>query len=344
MNHNVLKIYADKSYLPPGDEYVYLLYPFWGIWLESADDKDKGRFDEFAALGRKFFQLTPLLEQADVALLPFGWQPGNTVYLELAHRQSREAQKYGKKVLVFFNDDSCEPIELDNAIIFRTSSYRSKRRDNEFSLPGWSVDFLQQYNGGRLSIRKKRPVPTVGYCGYVDFIDWNFRSLKKYLLNLTGIRRTEIGPLLRGKAVRILHNDHRVRLNFVQRSGFSGGCDEATRQNYVTNIMESDYALVTRGTGNFSYRLYEVLSCGRIPVFINTDCALPYDHIIDWKNYCVWVESEGMDSLVDKIIEFHHRISEKEFEEMQRTVRRLYEEWLSPVGFHGNLWRFVRSD
>lgn len=343
MNYNVIKIFADKTYLPPGDQYVYLLYPFWGIWPESAGDKDKGRFDEFAARGREFFELTPLLNQADVALLPFGWQPDSKVHLELAHRLSGEGEKHGKKVLVFFNDDSCEPIPLDNSIIFRTSLNRSKRRENEFSLPGWSVDFLRQYNGGKLPIRKKSSVPMVGYCGYVDFIEWGLKSLIKYSLDLASIRKIEVGPYLRGKAVRILRRDRRICLNFIRRSGFSGDCDDYARQEYARNIMDSDYALVTRGKGNFSYRLYEVLSCGRIPVFINTDCALPFDHLIDWRKYCVWVEPEEMETLVDKIIEFHQRISEKEFEEMQFAIRRLYEEWISPVGFHHNLWRCIQS-
>jgi Exostosin family len=161
------------------------------------------------------------------------------------------------------------------------------------------------------------------------------------LRHLTGVRTVEIGPSVRGKAVRTLKNDKRIHFNFIQRPGFCGDCGETLRQEYAQNIFDSDYALVTRGEGNFSYRLYEVLSSGRIPVFINTDCALPYDHLIDWRNYCVWVEYDEIDFLVDKIIEFHQSISEQGFEEMQRAIRKLYESWINPVGFHENLWRYV---
>jgi hypothetical protein len=153
-----------------------------------------------------------------------------------------------------------------------------------------------------------------------------------------GIERT-----LRGLAVRTLKLDPRVKMNFIRRKGFSGGCDEATRREYLFNMVESDYALVIRGAGNFSYRLYEVMSCGRIPVFIDTDCVLPFDGILDWKKYCVWVDASDVVTLGDKILEFHEKISATEFEEMQLSIRRIYEEWLCPTGYFKNIWRNILS-
>ena len=103
----------------------------------------------------------------------------------------------------------------------------------------------------------------------------------------------------------------------------------------------ADYALVTRGEGNFSYRLYEVLSCGKIPLFVDTDCVLPYDGIIDWRKYCVWVDEEEIDMIGERIVEFHERITPARFVELQGEIRRLYEEWVSPVGFFRNLRRCI---
>ena len=339
-----LKIYADKAYLPPKERYVMLLFPFWGLIPEPAGDKDAGRFDEYAKHGKQFFELVPSLADADVAVLPFEWRPGNSAYIDLAMRLADEAEKNGKRVVVFFNSDSDEAISLDNAVIFRTSFYRSTRGPFEFAFPGWSVDFVPRYLDGKLSVRKKDAYPVVAYCGYVDF---DYRSPKSLLLHglrvLSG-RPLNIGASLRGRAVRTLRQDHRIRLNFVGRTGFKGGSGESDRFEYVRNMVEADYALVTRGAGNFSYRLYEVLSCGRIPVFIDTDCVLPFDHLIDWKRYCVWIDVDDIDSIADAIMEFHNSMSDKEFEELQRSIRSLYETWISPVGFYGNLWRCLKQD
>jgi len=49
-----------------------------------------------------------------------------------------------------------------------------------------------------------------------------------------------------------------------------------------------------------SYRLYEALCCGRIPVFIDTDCVLPYDFMIDWKKYFVWVDQSELPLIAEK--------------------------------------------
>ncbi|MCB0202098.1 MAG: exostosin family protein, partial [Anaerolineae bacterium] len=101
------------------------------------------------------------------------------------------------------------------------------------------------------------------------------------------------------------------------------------------------YTLVVRGAGNFSYRLYEVLCCGRIPVFVNTDCVLPYDDVIDWSRHCVWVESHELKRMSETILEFHDSISPADFEDLQRENRRLYEEWLSPTAFFGKMRRYL---
>ncbi len=228
-----LKIYADKAYLPPEERHVMLLFPFWGLIPEPAGDKDAGRFDEYARRGKKFFELVPSLAEADVAIVPFEWRPGNKAYSHLATRLADEAEKNGKRVVVFFNSDSDEAIPLDNAIIFRTSFYRSTRGPFEFAFPGWSVDFVPRYLGGKLSVRKKGPSPVVAYCGYVDYDYRSPKSLLFYGLRVLSGRPLNIGASLRGRAVRMLRHDKRILLNFVGRTGFKGGGGERDRLEYV---------------------------------------------------------------------------------------------------------------
>ena len=334
-----LRVYTDRSYLPAGTRHVVFLFPFWGYIPEPLGDKDEGRFDDYARRGGEYFELTEDLAAADVALLPFEWRLGSPEHVAQAQRLAVEADRRGKKVIVFFNNDSAEPIPIANAIIFRTSFYRSTRQSTECAVPGWSVDFLPRYLGGKLPVREKRPMPVVGYCGYVDYDFATPKSLLVHLARRISGRKIKPGAALRGRALRSLRRTNGLEVNFVYRTDFSGGCDQTLREEYVRNIIDSDYALVTRGVGNFSYRLYEVMSCGRIPVLIDTDCVLPFDHIIDWKRYCVWIDESELSLLGKKILDFHEKLSSEEFRELQINIRRLYEEWLSPVGFHQNLRR-----
>ena len=110
---------------------------------------------------------------------------------------------------------------------------------------------------------------------------------------------------------------------------------------FLQNLLESDYVLCARGYGNYSHRLYEALACGRIPLFIDTDCVLPFDFAIDWKRFCVWVDQVDLRSVADRVAEFHASISGEEFEELQVACRRLWEEWLSPEAFFANFHRHL---
>ena len=340
-----MKLFANRHILPEKKEYISLLYPFWGMIPEIQGSSDQGRFDDYAAQGRNIFTIVESLADADAVVLPFEWrsrkQWGENYErnLQAASDLAAEASRFGKKLIIFFNNDSEEPVPVENSIVFRTSFSRSCRQANEFAMPGWSVDFLVRYLGGELIVRPKQSIPVVGYCGYVDY-DFSLpQSLLMYGLRRLGGRKIKAGAALRGRAVRGLRKEKRLKLDYIYRADFKGGCGERERVEYVQNMTGCDYALVTRGVGNFSYRLYEVMSCGRIPVFVDTDCVLPFDHLIDWKKYCIWVDAAEIEALGEKIVAFHERITPDEFEGLQQSIRKLYEEWLSPTGFYRSIWR-----
>lgn len=115
---------------------------------------------------------------------------------------------------------------------------------------------------------------------------------------------------------------------------------EQSRRQHVENMFESDYVLCTRGSGNYSIRFYETLCNGRIPVFVNTDCVLPFEEWIDWRQYCVWVEAREVSRVAERVAEFHQSLSPAEFKDRQRACRSLWEEWLSPYGFFKNIRRY----
>jgi len=309
-------------------------------------DPDQGRFAGFVSQGGDLFSLGKTPSEADCAIFPLEWQQAghpDLPMIEEAYRAFRREIGDDLKAVVFFNNDSDEMLSFEGpTVVFRTSFSGSTRQPTEHALPGWSVDFLEKYFGGELPLQKtKRSQPVVGYCGYVDY---DHRSLiakaQGVLKNAAGM--TQPHERLRGKAVRLLCGEkNRLRADVVIRNGFwGGGCADPRRQ-YVDNIAACDYALVARGRGNFSYRLYEILSCGKIPVFVNTDCVLPYDRWIDYRDLFVWVEERDLDRIVDIVAEFHESKSEAELVERQQHLRHVYQQWLSPVGFHKNLWRLL---
>jgi len=127
--------------------------------------------------------------------------------------------------------------------------------------------------------------------------------------------------------------------SFFQKTKSDSALRKKQKYEFMQNMLNSDYTFCCRGSGNYSLRFYESLSCGRIPVFLNTDCVLPYDFEIDWKKYCVWIEENELPLIAEKVAEFHENLSPQEFVDLQYSCRKIWEKWISPEGFFANLYR-----
>ena len=112
------------------------------------------------------------------------------------------------------------------------------------------------------------------------------------------------------------------------RSKFAAGSlglNKKSRSEFIKNILSSDYTLCYRGSGNYSLRFYETLCLGRIPLFINTNCKLPFEDKIDWRDICLWVNAKDLDNyLSDIILEYHNALSEKRFIDQQIYCREIW--------------------
>ena len=337
-----------------------MLYPFWGKNLEEPNHPASGRYDRYKDTGSEFLQMTAL-EDADIAVFPGAWEQvyDDSPSLSLAEKFLEKARKAGKTAVIFFWSDSDESVYYEDTIVLRTSLYRSRRDPDEFAMPSWSEDTVERYLNGEPQIRPKLAKPVIGFCGYAAPIHQSIRRrLRNALIKAAnalgpgGIVGDPPGSTLRAEALRVLSRSPQVETNFTVRDRFQGGALQSdgsvdlsvlqkVRHEFVQNMVESDYILCVRGGGNYSYRLYETLSCGRIPVFIDTDCVLPYDFFLDWKKYCVWVDETELPRIADIVADFHDDLSPQDFVNLQLRCRKLWEKWLSPQGFFANFHRHL---
>jgi hypothetical protein len=353
-----LNIFSDRNYLPDDERYEPILYPFWGKPLvNSKRTKDgcypwKECFNGYIQIGESIFELSSL-ENADLAILPYNWAEVKDSRDSLLLMNFLEKAKQSGKLSVSFfgGDQSYKSIPAHSDLVFRNSMYASTRKRNDFASPAWGEDFIKTYFNHQLVIREKQLKPTVGFCGFsaTDGIKTYAKSILYDIGKLLGqqqILKYNISHILRMKALPVLENSPLVKTNFIIRdkpflSETDLNAQDKVRMEYIQNILDSDYIFCCRGYGNFSFRFYEALSCGRIPVFINSQCVLPYDFEVDWKQYCVWVEEDEISCIAEKIVEFHERLQPKEFVELQYECRKIWEQWLSPEGFFANLYRHI---
>ncbi len=119
--------------------------------------------------------------------------------------------------------------------------------------------------------------------------------------------RGQIAPWskLRGEAVPMLEASADIDTCFVLRRRFGGDAGVMEREEYARNMLACDYALVARGCGNFAFRLYEAMSAGAIPVFIDTDCGLLFDDMILYRELFVELPSDDLDEIAHRVMALH---------------------------------------
>ncbi len=357
-----LNIFADRDYLPSALPHFVMLYPFWGKNYEDPTNPNSGRYDQYTDRGSQYFKMTTL-EEAHITVLPFEWgelSKEPEIAQSLAEKMAQVSASQGKPLVIFCLDDSTTPITTQNSLVFRTSLLRSACQPNEFIIPAWSEDFVARYCRGEVKLRSKNQEPVIAYCGYDSLCEPKSKlktrlrmrlgatPIMSRVLSKAGIALVKhplpwlYGSRIRAQALYNLSRTPGIQCNFIIRDSLqhNSNLSISPREQFVENMLGSDYVLCTRGGGNFSYRFYETLSCGRIPLFVNTDCSLPFEQYIDWKKYCVWVEEEDLPHLGDVIREFHAGLSNQEFQDIQLACRQLWLDWLSPQGFFANFHRY----
>lgn len=326
------KVYAP---LLPGKSYIPLLYPNLG-----AEERESILFlsQAFRFLTKPLVKIVDTVEQADAILIPHN-------YSSIAHRsdylrkQAQLAINHGKKLIVFWHGDSDASVNLPNTTVFRTSQYGYKKQSTEIMMPAYADDLLEE----ELQLRSyDHEQPVVGFCGWANYK--NVKNmigtvLKDAVVNVQSLVQPykqvhHKGISIRMHLLKSLQQHESISTNFVIRSSYSGHKKtisikpELARQEYIENMLNSDIALVIKGDGNYSYRFYEALSLGRVPLLIDTDCTLPLEDIIDYDQFMLRLPYAEVDNTANVVTDWWKELNEKKFAAMQKQARATFKKHL----------------
>gem|GEM_PF-341642 len=287
--------------------------------------------------------------QADVHLLPHNYPlvAGNAEYLR---RFQETALRHKKKIVVFWHGDGTGPVALENSIVFRTSQYDSKLRENEHIMPAYAEDL----KGKGLFVRDKTDAPPViGFCGWAQYKNTKnaIGSFVQALPHeayaaLTGFpqgRSFIKGLWLRRKALKSLSQSKSIRTNFLLRSSHSAHAKTIrldpvqARREYIDNMLASDFVLCIRGDGNYSLRFYEALSLGRVPILLNTDVRLPLADVVGYSSFVLSIHIADLPRIDEIVADFWSQQTEQSWFIMQIQARNAFEKYLSIVPY----FRFI---
>ncbi|MDD5469296.1 MAG: exostosin family protein [Candidatus Peribacteraceae bacterium] len=93
-------------------------------------------------------------------------------------------------------------------------------------------------------------------------------------------------------------------------------------QRFHEMMHRSVFALCPRGFGKTSFRMYEAINMGTIPVYIYDEPWLPYTEFLDWEECSVLVPKERI-AEIPAILRFH---SPEDIRRKQQKLRELKEQ------------------
>ena len=194
----------------------------------------------------------------------------------------------------------------------------------------------------------KGEIPSVGFCGRTGSEPcrtlWKMipRAVTRWMGTKPLLGRTKgfrglCGAPLRKDALEHLSTlaakgaiklDATDRKSVIHRPSTQGGAKE----KFHENLRDNQFSLCSRGSENYSFRFYETLAAGRIPVLIDTGCILPLEDEIDWDRLIVRVPCREIPAIGKKIKDFHGALSPEEFVSLQKEILEISEK-LRPENF-----------
>lgn len=144
-------------------------------------------------------------------------------------------------------------------------------------------------------------------------------------------------------------NTHPIRMDMCKHLSGKEGY-EISAGNWSTEVpmnnfkrflditCSSKFGLAPRGYGRSSFRLYEILQLGTVPVYISDVHYLPWTDELDWNDFCVPINEDEIED-IDTILK---SIDDAEYNKLLENGRTVYEEYFSLEGLFKNIIKRIK--
>jgi hypothetical protein len=135
---------------------------------------------------------------------------------------------------------------------------------------------------------------------------------KQTLCSFVGnITSNGVHPNVRYTMFNVLSNQHNFKL--INSGGWTLTVNKELQSLFITETIDSKFALSPRGYGRSSFRFFECFKLGTIPVYIWNDISwLPFQNIIDYSKLCIVIHVSEIENLENILL----NIDEVKYNEM----------------------------
>jgi hypothetical protein len=298
----------------------------------------------------KQIELVDTIKQCDIVVPAYyvNFYYANSLKKELLQINKLAYSTY-KLTVCWTNGDWGITPNLSNFHLYRYSGYLSRNPGNQFCCPYfYNIDPLPTFYNGILPLHLSKPkTPIIGFCGRASKNQFNSivdisKNIARKGLKFINLRHEDFekyygSSFKRSQMLSMLEKSNLVETNFIKLKKYAGGADIAGLDKelsriFFQNMKESHYIFCFRGWGNFSHRLYETMSAGRIPIIISSDNNIPFSDKINWNIFPI-INLKDAKYIDEKVACFHSNIEEEAFVNLQLKARKIWEDYLQYKGF-----------
>ena len=142
---------------------------------------------------------------------------------------------------------------------------------------------------------------------------------------------------IREKMESILSNNKDYLLKVKK---WSDKVDTKDLEDFIYITKRSKFVLCPRGYGKNSFRLYEAMQMGSVPVYIYDDDWRPFKDNIKWEEFSVSIHSNDLEK-IDSILK---SFSEQEILEMSVKCEEVYEKYFSLIKISETITTNIKND
>lgn len=144
-------------------------------------------------------------------------------------------------------------------------------------------------------------------------------------------------------------NTHRIRMKLFEQYknsktiivNMKGWTPSVSNDDFLTFInltKNSTFCICPRGYGLNSFRLYEAMQLGAIPVIVTDELYLPWVDELNWNEFAVIVHENFINNLEDILQSYSDDLISK----MQNKLKEVYPKYFNMSGMYYNILKRIK--
>jgi hypothetical protein len=181
--------------------------------------------------------------------------------------------------------------------------------------------------GGNARVPNIIPIPLV--CSPIpidlpDFKLWKRTHLASFVGSNTHPIRIEMAEACK--------NDSDI---VIKMKGWSPSVSDTDFNSFLSLAVESTFCLCPRGYGLNSFRLYEAMQLGCIPVIITDEPYLPWNDELNWNEFSVLITKDKISNMVEILRSYNIN----DIQIMRDKIKEIYPKYFTMDGMYENILR-----